>query len=493
MYIYSPLNLITLLLMKQIYFLFWLLLPLINYSQTPCTGNLSNGFPCNDYDLMNHFDKTTLSSEDGSDIWGWTDPLDNKEYALMTFEDKTCFLDITDPVNPIYLGFLSTNAGVNYWRDVKVYQNHAFIVADFAGAHGMQVFDLTRLRSVASPPDNFTADAVLTTGFGGSTIRSCHNIVINEDRPIAYLVGCSSANGGGPIMIDISNPTSPVAVGQYTADGYTHDAQVVTYDGPDGDHTGKEIFIGSNENKVVIVDVTDPSAPAKISDVTYSNTAYTHQGWFNSSKNYFLVGDEEDEQNFGNDTRTIIFNFTDLDNPVYHSQFLNTTGAIDHNLYVKGDLVYQANYRSGLRVLNISDINNITEEGYFDTYPANDGAAFNGAWSVYPYFSSGNIIVSDIDRGFFVVRKSGTLSVGDEELNEAGISVYPNPVNNKLKITSVNNSIKTVMLYSLLGQKIIEKTNNAISQVELDMTGLSEGFYFVKINNSYTKKILVKR
>ncbi|MGB0896412.1 MAG: choice-of-anchor B family protein, partial [Flavobacteriaceae bacterium] len=150
--------------MKKTYFLLLLLLPIITYSQTPCENNLSNGFPCDDYDLMDHFDKTQLSNEDGSDIWGWTDSLDGSEYALMTFEDKTCFINITDPVNPVYLGFLNTNAGVNYWRDVKVYQNHAYIVADNVGTHGMQVFDLTRLRNVANPPENFTADTVLTNG-----------------------------------------------------------------------------------------------------------------------------------------------------------------------------------------------------------------------------------------------------------------------------------------------------------------------------------------
>ena len=351
--------------MKKSYiFLFILSLPYIIFSQTPCVGNNSSGFPCNDYDLMNHFNKATLSNEDGSDIWGWTDPLNNNEYALVTFEDKTCFLNITDPVNPIYLGFLNSNAGTNYWRDVKVYQNHAFIVADIVGAHGMQVFDLTRLRNVASPPESFTADTVLTSGWNGATIRSCHNIVINEAKGIAYLVGCQSANGGGPMFIDISDPTNPVAIGQYTAEGYTHDAQVVTYSGPDAAYTGKEIMIASNKDRVVVVDVTLPTAPVKISEITYSNVSYTHQGWFSSDMRYFLVGDEDDEISFGVNTRTIIFDFLDLDNPVYHSQYTGGSAAIDHNLYVKGDLVFEANYTSGLRVLDISDINNISEVGY---------------------------------------------------------------------------------------------------------------------------------
>ncbi len=151
-----------------------LLISSIGFTQTNCVSNMAGSYPCNDYDLMSHYNKNTLSTNDGSDIWGWTDSTTNKEYALMTFEDKICFLDVTDAMNPIYLGFVNTNAGVHYWRDVKVYNNTAYIVADQVGAHGVQVFDLERLRNVANPPENFAPDTVLTAGFGGSTIGSCH-------------------------------------------------------------------------------------------------------------------------------------------------------------------------------------------------------------------------------------------------------------------------------------------------------------------------------
>lgn len=480
--------------MKKTYFLFLLLLPLINYSQTPCTGSLANGFPCDDYDLMSLFDKNTLSNEDGSDIWGWTDPLDNNEYAIITFEDKTCFLNITDPVNPEYLGYLNTNAGVNYWRDVKVYQNHAFIVADNVGAHGMQVFDLKRLRSVVAPPENFTADTVLTAGWDGSEIRSCHNIVINETKGMAYLVGCNSANGGGPMFIDISDPVNPVAVGEYTAEGYTHDAQVVTYNGPDTTHLGKEIMIASNADKVVIIDVSTPSAPVKISEVSYNNTAYTHQGWFSSDMTYFLVGDEQDEQGYGGNTRTIVFDFTDLDNPVYHSDFIGSSASIDHNLYVKGDLVYEANYTSGLRVYDISDINNISEVGYFDTHPESDNTTFYGAWSVYPYFNSGNIIVSDIDRGLFVLRNSGLpLSIDESIFNKTNIAIYPNPTSGKLVVSTKNTSIKQLQMFNVLGQKVFDFEKSNVDEVVLNVENFNDGIYFLKINNRHTQKIVIKK
>ena len=38
------------------------------------------------------------------------------------------------------------------------------------------------------------------------------------------------------------------------------------------------------------------------------------------------------------------------------------------------------------------------------SYPSSDSASFNGAWSNYPYFESGNVIVSGIEQGLFVLR-----------------------------------------------------------------------------------------
>lgn len=375
----------------------------------PCENGMAGDYPCNGIDLLAVISAETLggnSNAEGSDIWGWTDPTNNNEYAIIGLTNSTAFIDITDPVNPVFLGRLNSNAGTNYWRDVKVYNDHAFIVADNVGAHGMQVFDLTKLRTVTNTPETFTADAIYT-GVG-----SCHNIVINESEGVAYLVGCNSTNGGGPIFVDISNPTNPTLLGDYTAGGYSHDAQVVTYNGPDTDYTGKQIYVGSNGNtdKVVILDVTDKNNVIPISDFTYPQTAYAHQGWFTDDHAYFILGDEIDEQNFGFNTKTLIFDFTDLDNPSLSSTYLGPTAAIDHNGYVKGNEYYLANYRAGMRILDISNIsastNAMTETAFFDTFPSSNSANFNGVWSVYPYFASGNIIISDIEGGLFIVRKS---------------------------------------------------------------------------------------
>ena len=339
-----------------------------------------------------------LEASSGNDCWGWTDPATGKEYAIMGVDNGTVFIDISDPENPIYTVKVLTTNQTSAWRDIKTYNNFAFIVSE-AGGHGMQIFDLTRLRD-SGPFDVFSPDA----NYGG--FGNAHNIVINEDTGYAYAVGTDTF-GGGIHFVNIQNPLNPIPAGGYSTDGYTHDAQVVTYNGPDTNYTGREILFGSNETKVVIVDVTDKANPQNIANIFYSDTGYTHQCWLTEDHRFLIVGDELDELTVGFQSRTLIFDLENLNNPQSHFDYFGPTFAIDHNLYVKGNKLYLSNYTAGLRVIDISFIGSsgILEEGYFDTYPDNDAASFNGAWSVYPYFESGHIVISDINKGLFIVKK----------------------------------------------------------------------------------------
>ena len=386
--------------MKNFIFLTTLFITSGLLAQTPCVAGMAGAYPCDGYDLVSHIPLGVFATSGANDNWGWTDPLNGDEYVLMGLEDGTAFIDISDPINPVYLGKLATHTTSTTWRDVKVYNNYAFIVSE-AGGHGMQVFDLTRLRNVVSPPVTFTEDA----HYG--SVGAAHNLVMNEDTGYAYMVGGDSF---GATFIDVSNPLSPQTAGSYTT-SYIHDAQVVIYNGPDTDYTGHEIMISSNgwEQTVKIIDVTNKANPIEISTIFYTNPSYSHQVWFTENQQRILIGDEIDEQDFGFDTRTIVYDLTDLDNPVHDFDFFGTTAATDHNGYVLGDSYYLANYSAGLRVLDISGIasNTISESGYFDTYPSGNNSGYDGVWNVYPYFGSGNIAINDRSGGFFLVKASG--------------------------------------------------------------------------------------
>ena len=154
-----------------------------------------------------------------------------------------------------------------------------------------------------------------------------------------------------------------------------------------------------------VVDVTEKGAPLSLSSLTYPQMRYVHQGWLTEDHRYFLLGDEFDEIDLDLSTRTHVFDVSDLDAPEHLYAHDLGTSATDHNLYVLGDRVFEANYTSGLRVLRFGDLasRDIAEIAYFDTYPATDGPGTQGAWSVYPYLPSGTILVSDISNGLFVL------------------------------------------------------------------------------------------
>lgn len=482
--------------MKKLIASILLIFPIIVIAQSPCSGGSASGYPCEGYDLQSNFTLNDLDATFCNDSWGWTDPTTDKEYALVGLNNGTAFIDISDPVNPIYLGKLPTHNGFldfrDVWRDIKVFNNHAFIVSEITG-HGMQVFDLTRLRNVANPPAVFTEDAHF------DEFSRCHNIVINEAKGYAYPVGCRDLNdelifGGGPIFVNIDNPTNPVGEGGYALDGYTHDAQIVTYNGPDSDHVGKELMIGSNADAVVIVDITDKSNPLPISLTSYGNVGYTHQGWFTEDQRYFILGDEVDEIDFGFNTRILIFDMLDLDNPEFHFEYFGPTEATDHNGYVVGDKFYMATYRAGMRVHDISDIanQNMNQIGFFDTVPESDEVNTNdGAWNVYPFFQSGNIVITDQTDGFFLVRDPNFLSSETVEERSDSFAVFPNPANEYIQIMSNTESINQIEVFNLLGQRIVRYNFDKTTTKTIDTSALDAGIYLVKINENTTKRVVI--
>jgi choice-of-anchor B domain-containing protein len=426
-----------------------------------CTNGMAGPFPCDGIDLESFLPNDTIGGGNLNDIWGWTDPQTGREYAVVGRVNGTSFVDISKPRDPKYLGNLPSHQSAggepvetifNSWRDVKVYKNHAFVVAEEPG-HGMQVFDLTRLRGVEEE-QQFTEDAYYSYTLDGPaawlegvnpdklppTADNAHNIAINEDSGFAYAIGTSTCAGGGPHMIDISEPKNPTYAGCVSEDSYTHDTQCVNYreSDPDPEFAGREICFNSNEDTLTVVDVTDKDNPEQLARVPYDGAQYTHQGWLTEDRRFFLLDDELDEQDAGGKTKTYIFNVEDLRNPVYKATHDGEAGSIDHNQYVLGERTYQANYRSGLRILDISGVDSgaLEETGFFDIYPEDDEAEFNGAWSNYPYFRSGLVIVSGIEQGLFVLRPQASAAPAPEPGSDAA------PLTARSKKPRVNRKIR---------------------------------------------------
>jgi choice-of-anchor B domain-containing protein len=387
-----------------------------------CTDGKAGEYKCKNVDLkgfLRHQDVGSRTRE-GNDIWGWTSST-GREFALLGQTDGTAFVEVSKDGSLTYIGRLPTQTVESIWRDIKVIGDFAYIGAE-APDHGLQIFDLKKLLKVdPESPETFSVRNDLTAHF--AEFGSSHNIVANEETDLIAAVGTEHRLKcrAGLWMIDVSNPARPQDAGCVADDGYTHDAQCVIYHGPQRDFQGREICFNYNEDALTIVNIDRRTMPAQLSRTTYNGATYTHQGWLTEDHKYLLLDDELDEQEktgpaADQRTTTYIVDIQDLRNPVFRGVIKSEDKSIDHNQYTLDGISYQANYGSGLRLVNVTSLNDddsgagVETIAYFDVHPEDDEvggeAEFYGAWSVYPYFSSGNIVVSSIERGIYSLRHS---------------------------------------------------------------------------------------
>ena len=434
----------------------------INEVTFECTGVDVRSFIPNE-EIFAHPDPDTanaLVTGGTSDVWGWTSPETGDEYAIVGASTGAAVFRVTDAdsealpgTEAAYLGHVVNNGANLIWFDIKVNDDHAYIVSESPGM-GMKILDLTLLDSLPAVPAGTTVPLPVTTY---PLDLVAHNVVIDEASDMLYLVGsgqalglgsvCATEDGASPLdnaglhAVDISEPKVPVYVGCHVDEGYVHDAHCATYTGPDTDHAGASICITAHEDGVAVVDVTDPTSTVTLSDTTeedYPRVGYSHQGWMSEDQAFYFHGDEGDE-NGSELTRTFVFDIRDLDDIQLH--FVNEPGGrnIDHNMYTHDGLLYQSNYTTGLQVFDTASVadRSLPQVAEFDVFPDDDAdeaqgteaAIFAGTWSHYPYFASGVIPVTATEDGVWflaldpalrpVEDDTATASLPDQAADEA--------------------------------------------------------------------------
>ena len=388
-----------------------------------CENGMAGPYPCENVDLLGFVPLPMLGGATGNDMWGWTDPRDGNEYAIMGTSTSTAFVNVTDPTAPHLVGYLPT-AGIPdfvLWRTLRVDGHHVFVASEITD-HGVQVMDLHKLRDVdpSGPPEIFSEDA---TYFGTEEdpLSNTHAMWIDEPNDTMYLTGTNtcgtedspagSGEDGGLHMVDISDPLNPTFAGCALLNSfigsennnYVHETWCETYHGPDVQHQGREICFASNENVVAIFDVTNKANPVLLSETTYPDASYTHQGSPSLDHKWFMFNDELDEQEQGVPTTTYILNISDLDNPPTPAGWVHDpqSATIDHNAFVHGNRQFQSNYSQGLEIMEFSDASlaqtQMERIAYFDVLPGVDVAEFAGTWSNFR-FPSGNVALSLIEE-----------------------------------------------------------------------------------------------
>lgn len=347
------------------------------------------GFDSSGVNLLSRITPQEFPSHSGgaNDIVTYVSPL-GREYAIVGLTNGTGFVDLSDPRNPVIVADVPD--ALSLWSDIAVYDQFAYNVTESNG--GIQIIDLSRID------DGIVALVGSVTG----GVNTAHNIFVNPTSGYAYPCGTNIVSGF--IAYDLASPIDPQPVGQWNEES-THDLYVTSYsDCPYPGRTGAcEIaFAFCGGSGLFIVDVTDKSAMTTVATLVYPDLAFAHQGWLSSDRRHLFLGDELDESRSGIPSTTYVIDVQNVADPVLLTSFTTGLPSIDHNLTVRGDFLFEANYTSGLRIFDISDIDGITEAGFFDTFPENDAVAFDGAWGVDAGLPSGIVVVSDMTGGLFV-------------------------------------------------------------------------------------------
>jgi len=308
--------------------------------------------------LLDHIDD--YPSVGYNDCWGYTAP-DGREYALLGVRNGTSIVDITDAGNASEVDFISGPATCT-WYDLKTYENYLYVVNDCFG--GMQIIDLSDLPNSAE----------LVTTYNG--FSSSHNISIDIPNAMLYV------EGSGVRALSLANPEEPVQVstfGRSTHDIYAQNNIVYTSEGSFG--------------TVGIFDLSVPASPTMLGRFSIPNSGYVHNAWATEDGNFLMTT----EETTGKTVK--LFDIRNLNNVPITSEYIGSSN-LAHNAHIKGDFAYISHYGDGLVILDISDPFNMFEAGFYDTSPSTGG--FNGAWGAFPFFPSGKILISDIQRGLFV-------------------------------------------------------------------------------------------
>lgn len=395
-----------------------------NTAATACVGGFADVYPCDSVDLLSQVADRTPGGR-GADIWGYMDLNTHREYAVVSYSSGTAVFDVTDAENPREIGFI--NGQNTTWRDIKIYQfwnaadsrwnAHAYVTADNA-TDGLVIIDLSdlphRISRVNYNSDFFAAHNVFLTDVDYST-----GLALSPNHAPNLILAGSNISDGRFRSYSLADPSAPAFIAAPATPGnqpggdrlYMHDAASMIVTGArkdsqcvnagSSDHC--DVLFDFNESSLDIWDVTIPSSPARLSRLPYSNSRYTHSGWPSEDQQFLFIQDELDERDQGLQTTLRVVSIADLQAPAVVGNWTGPTAAIDHNGFSRGNRYYMSNYTRGLSILDISNTANPVAVGRFDTYPSSDATGFPGNWGVYPYLPSGNIALSDIDSGFYMV------------------------------------------------------------------------------------------
>lgn len=346
--------------------------------------------------LLDHwFDSSvTLAIEDArlSDVWGFY--VQGQPYAVAGTTDGVSVFQIEEGK----LKLVDAKAGAFQnvtvvHRDIKTYGNYLYAVGD-EGTATLQIFDLSYLP-----------DSISKVYDSNALFSICHNIFIDTLNAKLYACG---ANNIGMKVLDISVPTAPVLLHNFTDVNYVHDCYVRNDTaylncGPDG--LWVYDFSGTVPIQLGILDF-------------YADQGYNHSGWLSPNGQLYAFCDETEG------TKIKLCEIGDL-SVIKVDEAFATRGFqeyMPHNIYLTDELAFVAYYNKGFRIFDLKT-KPIEEVGHYDTFFQETEYKLNGAWGVYVFEKEEMILLSDRQNGLYLF----SFPIGLYELSTVDQSVYNTP------------------------------------------------------------------
>jgi choice-of-anchor B domain-containing protein len=420
-----------------------------------CLSFLASGQSARNILRVSRWDDPTLpiggfdSRQKYSACWGMY--VNGREYAIIGALAYTVIIDITQPAMPKEVARF---AGVNcIWREFKTYKNRIYVANDCGG--GLQIIDMSK-----------APDSIKLTYNSTALVQSMHTITLDTVSGRIY-------GNSVPVILDVSaDPDKPVSltVGTNPCLG-AHDTYV----------RNDTIYSSSGNAGYFVCDFKNPAAPKLLAQATTGG--YNHNSWLTADGRYAYYTEEIPD---GRPIR--IVDLSDLKNGSIDvvGQFFDqlitvptgATRAIPHNLYIKGDLLYNSQYEDGLLVYDISDRLKPKLVAWFDTHPQNTKYnQYRGCWGNYPWLPSGLIVTSDMQNGMDILRVTYVVSA-QTPAQTLDFEVSPNPVSDQLRITMPDPSAaQTYQLHDTHGR--LMASGPALPSI--DCSHLVAGVYFLRV------------
>tara|TARA_Y100001978_G_scaffold102554_1_gene91772 strand:+ start:886 stop:2235 length:1350 start_codon:yes stop_codon:yes gene_type:complete len=414
----------------------------------------------NDLEVLFQWSDESISDQNWvgcayNEIWGVAK--NGHEFAIIGSTQGTHIFDVTNPEDGYLAAYIegADSSPAIVHRDFHDYNGYLYAVAD-EGESTLQIIDM------ANMPTSFNV-----VYDSDELIKRAHNIFIDSDNAIMYVCGGRVMEEWNELsLFSLEEPQNPIFLKKFDDVGYVHDIYVK-------DNIG---YLNAGDNGLFIVDFSNTSSPQIIGSLTeYPDKGYNHSGWLDSTGNTYIFADE----NHGYEMK-----ICDVSNPNeinVNTTFLSNVDSesIAHNLIIKDNYVYVSHYHDGLYIWDISDPSNPVVAGNFDTYLPEDHSSYRGAWGVYPLLPSGNILVSDMQAGLFVLSP---LQSQNSNLNEIenNILIFPNPFVDEINIRTTNLKNECWMEIVNINGEIIFKQKISNSYYKIP-TKLKSGVYFAHL------------